>query len=135
MCSLAIWFFQFLSQRTFSYVVGGKLGRIAVSYVRGWNSVSNGSMHWVRVGKAPRDANRRSWNVSYQLCGCNRTLLMAIALNTNQLKQVEGDHISSSGCSGLNEGEIAFNNFSNFTTLTAENDFDLEYMQWIMALQ
>jgi hypothetical protein len=57
------------------------------------------------------------------------------ALNTSQPTHVEGINATSSEAAGLNEGEIAFNDFSHFTTLTMENDFDLEYMQWIMGLE
>lgn len=71
----------------------------------------------------------------FRFLGYNYRLLTMAALNTNQPTQAEGNNAASSEASGLNEGDTTFNNFSNFTTLAMENDFDLEYMQWIMALE
>jgi hypothetical protein len=56
-------------------------------------------------------------------------------LNANQKTQAGENSDGPLEVSSFEAGNVASNDFSNFTSLTLENDFDLDYMQWITGLE
>ena len=65
----------------------------------------------------------------------NWKILTKAALNENHETQARENGDIPLEVSGFEEGNIASNDFSNFTSLTLDNDFDLDYMQWITGLE
>jgi hypothetical protein len=57
------------------------------------------------------------------------------ALNPNQETRAGENSEDPLEVSGFEAGNVASNDFSNFTSLTLDSDFDLDYMQWITGLE
>jgi hypothetical protein len=56
-------------------------------------------------------------------------------LNANPETQAGENSGGPLEVSGFEAGNVTSNDFSNFTSLTLDNDFDLDYMQWITGLE
>ncbi|KAN0091798.1 Fungal specific transcription factor domain containing protein [Hyaloscypha variabilis] len=64
-----------------------------------------------------------------------RQQILMDSLNANPETQAGENSGGPLEVSGFEAGNVTSNDFSNFTSLTLDNDFDLDYMQWITGLE